>query len=275
MRRLIAGLLAAASASLVSAAAATEVKIACTDAQTAAGTTVGNCQGGATATVPGGPGSPRRPVELVTAVSRTPETGSCTILASTTSAPGERELAFRQALASLNGAFDPLLRQGLFNEIWARIVASLPGCPGPEPREVAFAFVREIVPPGPDPWIAPGYALTGKRMFLATRAPASTPRSYGTPLGPLEVTLRATTIAVDWGDGTGTDEGPFPSPSRPWPDGKATHTFTVIGNYHVVVTQIWEAEWRLAGQAGIVPGLTSIGRLDGFEAQQLQAVRNR
>ncbi len=201
--------------------------------------------------------------------------GSCTILASTTSEQGEAEVRFRAALAGINNAFDFVLREGLLNQLWAQVLASKPGCPSISPPEIAFAFVRQIVPPGPDPWIAPGYALTGKRAFVETRAPTSTPRSYGTPLGPLGVTLRATTIAVDWGDGTGADEGPFESPAKPWPDGEATHTFTVIGNYDVVVTQVWDAEWHLAGQAGIVPGLTSIGRLDGFEAQQLQAVRNR
>lgn len=274
MHRLITILILATTPFLVSSASA-RVKIACTDVQTAAGTTIGNCQGGGGATIPGLPGMPRRPVELITAVSRTPEVGTCTILASPTSGPGERQLAFRTALDSLNDVFDPLLRQGLFNDLWARVLAGLPGCPGPEPSEVAFAFLREIIPPGPDPWIAPGYALTGKPSFVETRMPTSNPQRYDTPLGPLDVILRATTVAVDWGDGTGADEGPFPSPSKPWPDGKATHTFTVMGAYDVVVTQVWDADWRLAGQAGTVRGLTSVGRLDDFEARQLQAVRNR
>ena len=239
------------------------------------GNTVGNCAGGSGATVPGRASGSRRPIELVTAISSTPETGRCTILATPTSGPGAREVAFEQALNSINNLFDPLLRQGLFNELWAGVLARLPGCPGAAPVEVAFAFVREIVPPGPDPWIAPGYALTGKLAFMETRAPTSTPREYATPLGPLQVTLRATRFAVDWGDRTTADDGPFPAPGKPWPDGAARHTYTDASTYDVVVTQVWDADWRLAGQAGTIGGLTSIGRLDAFEARQLQAVRNR
>lgn len=279
MRILIATLLLTWGATGAPASAVEPAQFECIAARNWTGARVGNCNGGAGATVPGGGGgttSPRRrPIELITALSSTPETGSCTILATPTSGPGESELAFQQALRRINDVFDPLLRQGLVNEWWARILAGLPGCPGRAPVEVAFAFMREIVPPGPDPWIAPGYALTGKPAFLETRAPMATRRRYDTPLGPLEVTLRATDFSVDWGDAARTDEGPFASPGKPWPGGAARHAYTTLGRYDVVVTQVWDADWRLAGQSGTVRGLSSVGLLDDFEARQLQAVRNR
>lgn len=284
MRALIAALLLATTATTAptsQARPANPPSFECTDGQGWTGTTIGRCSGSGGVAVPGGSvagggaGGHRRPVELVTAVSSTPDTGRCTILATPTSGPGERALAFQQALRRINDVFDPLLRQGLLNEFWARVLASLPGCPGRlAPVEVAFAFVREIVPPGPDPWIAPGYALTGKPAFLETRAPTSTDRRYDTPLGPLDVTLRASTFGVDWGDNTAQGRGPFSAPGRPWPDGTARHTYTDVGRYDVVVTLAWDADWRLAGASGTVDGLTSVARLDDFEARQLQAVRN-
>lgn len=275
MRRLIAFLAITSALALRSVAWAESPQVRCVEVETFGGETVGQCSADGNASATNQPRSKRRPIELITAVSSTPETGACTILATPTSGQGAQAVAFQNALARINNAFDFVLRQGLLNELWAGLVARLPGCPSVSPPAIAFAFVREIIPPGPDPWIAPGYALTGKPSFVETRMPTSTPQRYDTPLGPLDVILRATTVAVDWGDGTGADEGPFPSPSKPWPHGKATHTFTVMGAYDVVVTQVWDADWRLAGQAGTVPGLTSVGRLDDFEARQLQAVRNR
>lgn len=278
MRHLIAALILATG---ITTAQANPIgpppKFECSAQRGIAGTRVGDCVGAGGTTIPGGPdGSrrPRRPIELITALSSTPQTGTCTILATPTSGPGTRELAFQQALNQINDVFDPFLRQGLLNDLWAGLLAGLPGCPGAAPVEVAFSFVREIVPPGPDPWVAPGYAITGKAAFLETRAPITAPVRYDTPLGPLEVTLRATAFAVDWGDRSSTDDGPFPAPGRPWPDGPARHTYTDADRYDVVVTQVWDADWRLAGESGTVDGLTSVGRLDGFEARQVQAVRN-
>lgn len=278
MRALIAILLLATTVTSARSDPARPPRFECSAVKDRTGTKVGACNGSGGAAIPGGSagaGGHRRPVELVTAVSSTPETGRCTILARPRSGPGERALAFQQALRRINDVFDPLLRQGLLNEFWARVLANLPGCPGRlAPVEVAFAFVREIVPPGPDPWIAPGYALTGKPAFLETRAPTSTDHLYDTPLGPLEVALHASAFGVDWGDTTSHGRGPFTAPGRPWPDGTARHTYTDVGRYDVVVTLVWDADWRLAGTSGTVNGLTSVARLDAFEARQLQAVRN-
>ncbi|MGH9176933.1 MAG: hypothetical protein ACRD0N_00045 [Acidimicrobiales bacterium] len=253
--------------------AAAAQQVGCTTVKTAAGVTIGSCTGSGGASQPGISGQ-RRPIELITAVSSTPETGSCTIRVRTTSEPGVRELSFRQAIGSLNDAFNFFMPRGLLNELWTRVVAGLPGCPSTSPRDVAFSFVRDIVPPGPDPWIAPGFALTGKLAFLETRSPTQVPDQYDTPLGTLSVVLKATMFAVDWGDESTTDDGPFAAPGEPWPHGAARHSYTTVGRYDVVVTQSWDAEWQLSGERGVVRGLTSTGGLDDFEVRQLQAVRN-
>lgn len=249
--------------------------VTCNNVAGALGQVNGSCGAQGSQKGSGQPDGPRRAIELITAMSSTPETGACTILATPTSQQGQEELRFQRALGNVNDAFSFVLPEGALNRFWARVLANAPGCPSASPREVAFAFLRQVVPPGPDPWIAPGYALTGKPAFLETRAPTTTPARYDTPLGPLDVTLRATTFAVDWGDGTGADTGPFAAPGRPWPDGRATHTYTVMDTYDVAVTQSWDADWRLAGESGVIRGLSSVDRLPGFEARQLQAVRNR
>lgn len=235
----------------------------------------GSCRAAVHLSIPGGKAGVRRPIELITAMSSTPETGACTILATPTSGQGQEELRFQRALDNVNDAFSFVLPEGALNRFWARVLANAPGCPSVSPREVAFSFLRQIVPPGPDPWIAPGYAITGKPAFLETRAPTAAAHRYDTPLGPLDVALRATTFSVDWGDRTGADTGPFAAPGRPWPHGHATHTYTVQESYDVTVTQSWDATWRLAGENGLIRGLSSVDRLRGFEARQLQAVRNQ
>lgn len=237
--------------------------------------TVGECTGGGSVTVGGVTGRRWSAAELVTALSQTPEIERCTILAARTSEPGREAVAMEQLLAAINRFLVPFGPPDLLNRMWAEMLERLPGCPSARPEEVAFSFLRQVVPPGPEPHIAPGYAITGKLAYLETRGPTSEVRRLETPLGTLVVTLRATRFTVDWGDGSGADQGPFPAPGRPWPYGTARHGYTVAGRYDVVVTQLWEAEWGLAGEGGTIPELTSVGTIPGFEARQVQAVRNR
>ncbi|MDP9404394.1 MAG: hypothetical protein M3P85_13950 [Actinomycetota bacterium] len=214
-------------------------------------------------------------MDLITAVSETAETGRCTILATPTSQQGQEEIAFRDLLGAVDTVIAPALRTQPLTNFWNRYVDGLPGCPGRSPQQVAFDFIRHVEPLGPDPYIAPGYAITGKLAFLETRALTVDPRpTVATPLGPLFVTLRATKFTVDWGDGSGAT-GPFDAPGRPWPNGKATHGYTLQDHYDVEVVQYWDATWQLGGARGTIPGLSSVGRIPAFEARQLQAVRNR
>jgi hypothetical protein len=248
--------------------------VACIPVDTELGTTIGTCSGGGSRTVPGSVGRRVQPVDLITAVSETAE-GRCTILATPTSQQGQEEIAFRDLLGAVDTVIAPALRTQPLTNFWNRYVGGLPGCPGRSPQQVAFDFIRHVEPLGPDPYIAPGYAITGKLAFLETRALTVDPRpTVATPLGPLFVTLRATKFTVDWGDGSGAT-GPFDAPGRPWPNGKATHGYTLQDHYDVEVVQYWDATWQLGGARGTIPGLSSVGRIPAFEARQLQAVRNR
>ncbi|HEX2850252.1 MAG TPA: hypothetical protein VHN98_06855, partial [Acidimicrobiales bacterium] len=130
-------------------------------------------------------------------------------------------------------------------------------------------------PPSTSPSIAPGHAITGKPAYLEQATTTAT-QTFDTILGPLTITLQATTFTVDWGDRTGRDPGPYLSPGGPWPDGPARHTYTTAGTYTITITQTWNATWTVAGQTSPAPlTVTSTDRIPNFEARQLQAVRDR
>ena len=165
-------------------------------------------------------------------------------------------------------------------ESWNRLVQSHPRCPRQASRadaeQAARSFLTTLPLPKPRPYIAPGYALTGKLAYLETRADERQEHSTTTPFGPLHVVVTRTAYEVDWGDGSGADKGPFPFPGEPWPNGRITHTYTRAGRYDVRVTEHWQADWTLGPVSGTITGLRSApATIAGFEARQLQAVRNR
>ena len=75
---------------------------------------------------------------------------------------------------------------------------------------------------------------------------------------------------VDWGDGTNT--GPHSAEGGPWPDGDIKHEYIHIGAYDVVVTERWTATWSFGAQSGVLDELRTVGRIDDFPVQQIQAV---
>ena len=90
-----------------------------------------------------------------------------------------------------------------------------------------------------------------------------------TPFGPL--TFVATgKYYVDWGDGTTT--GPHSAEGGPWPDGKIKHEYIHVGTYDVVVTERWTATWSFGDRSGTLNELRTVGRIDDFPVQQIQAV---
>ncbi|MCA1694678.1 MAG: hypothetical protein LC749_08070 [Actinobacteria bacterium] len=62
---------------------------------------------------------------------------------------------------------------------------------------------------------------------------------------------------------------------KPWPDGQITHDYLKVGNYNVVVTEKWTANWQLDGESGTLRTLQTTGRIDNFPVQQIQAVIGR
>lgn len=241
---------------------------------------VTECAGAESTSRPGGAAQPRnaaRSQDLVKAISAVNDQ-SCTILATPTSAPGERSVNISDFLSRLDQK--PFVPGSPFSFLWRGLLENLPGCPREasqvDPEQVAISFVVTLPLPKPDPYIAPGYAITGKRAYLETRADERQDYSTTTPFGPLRVMVTRSAYEVDWGDGSGADKGPFPFPGEPWPNGRITHTYTQAGRYDVRVTEHWQAQWTLGPASGTITGLRSAPAIiPGFEARQVQAVRNR
>jgi hypothetical protein len=162
-------------------------------------------------------------------------------------------------------------------ERWRRLSSDYDQCPSsPAPAgsaaSEAQSFWGTVPLPKPSPRIAPGWAVTGRKSYLETASAPTARFTRATPRG--ELVIEATgPYYVDWGDGTLA--GPFAEPGLPWPAGTVTHVYQRVGQYDVVVTQRWTAEWHLDGESGRLGGLRTGGRIDDFRVEELQAVRNR
>ncbi len=140
------------------------------------------------------------------------------------------------------------------------------------PQEVAEEFWQEVPLPKPQPHIAPGRAITGKTAYLETNGETAHSYTRETPLGTLQLHARGE-YYVDWGDGEKT--GPYAFEGGPWPNGRITHVYINVGTYDIVVTEKWQAPWTMGGEQGTLSGLETVGRIDNFPVEQIQAVRER
>ena len=137
-------------------------------------------------------------------------------------------------------------------------------------RDVADEFWRDMPLPTPDPYIAPGKAITGMYAYLETRGTTSyTFTEDDTPFGPLKIVATGA-YYVDWGDGYRT--GPYEYEGKPWRDGRIKHEYIWVGRYDVVVTERWTATWDFARETGTLTELRTAGRIDDFPVEQIQAV---
>lgn len=167
--------------------------------------------------------------------------------------------------------------------IYANLADSYPPCPqAPRqpgeaapvetPRMVAARFWEQVPLPKPAPSIAPGRAITGKLAYLETRGQTTHTYTNNTTFGALEIVAKGS-YTIDWGDGVTT--GPHAFEGKAWPDGKITHEYMDVGQYDVVVTERWTATWRVGGESGNLRTLQTIGRIDDFPVEQIQAVVQR
>ncbi len=138
-----------------------------------------------------------------------------------------------------------------------------------DPRVLAQQGWEEVLLPKPQPYIAPGWMITGKYAYLETRGQLHHAFTKDTPIGSLQINSTGR-YYVDWGDGETT--GPHSVEGGPWPDGQITHTYIHVGYYDVVVTEEWTATWSLGPFSGTLSGQQTVGRIDDFRVEQIQVV---
>lgn len=197
--------------------------------------------------------------------------------------PGTNEPCRGVAYRPEGSALDPVAMAGRFARSAAveALAADLPDCPAAEssaadvstPQGYAVQYWNQIPLPNPDPYIAPGRAITGMYAYLETRG--STTHTFtepDTPFGTLTIVANGA-YYVDWGDGTET--GPHPYEGEPWPDGRIRHEYLRVGSYDVVVTERWTATWSFGSESGTLDELRTVGRIEDFPVEQIQAVRLR
>jgi hypothetical protein len=148
--------------------------------------------------------------------------------------------------------------------------ATAPAPPSPDTLARAFWDVRLL--PAPTLTIVPGYAITGKPVYLQIGGERTKHFDVPDPLGP-PVSIDATAdYVVDWGDGSPLQT--TTSPGGPWPHGDLTHTYTTLNRHQTIrVAQRWSATWSAGDQRGTLDNLRTDGALT-FEVTQVQAVRN-
>ena len=248
---------------------------------TAAGQTSG-CRAGPTADYVGCEGSGTVSIDSYGAES-TPRAGSTSGPAKryvpyervSTNADGQPCITtgYREVPAGAGAAEEAIL--GLPDQDFGNILAQYPACPQQPgrvqetPAQIAARYWEEIPLPKPAPYIAPGWAITGKLAYLETNGELRHVHRNSTVVGPLEISATGT-YYVDWGDGETT--GPHSVEGKPWPEGEITHEYRWAGTYDILVTERWTASWRLGGQSGTLRELRTSGQIDDFRVTQIQAV---
>lgn len=140
----------------------------------------------------------------------------------------------------------------------------------PSPDQLARDFWDVRLLPSPAVKMQPGYAVTGKRVYLQIADNRTAHFDVPDPLGP-PISIDATsTYVIDWGDGTVESTA---SQGGPWPDGDVTHVYTTAADARTIsVSQQWSAMWRAGAQQGALDNLRTEGTLT-FAVTQVQAVR--
>jgi hypothetical protein len=143
------------------------------------------------------------------------------------------------------------------------------------PAQIALLIWQTQIPlPHPSPYIAPGYAITGKRAYLEIRDNASLAPQHFNELG-YDITVDArSTYEIVWGDGS-VSTG-VTTMGGPYPNGTVTHVYDNIGNYTVRIVQTWHGRYTVNGTSGTIgTPLTTEGTIPAFPVHQVEAVTNR
>ena len=145
----------------------------------------------------------------------------------------------------------------------------------PTPAQAADQAWRERVQlPSPRPYVAPGFAITGKRAYLELNAQPTIDATFNAFGYDVAITARSS-LDIDWGDGI--TEANVTRQGGPYPDGDITHIYTHAKPTNTItVIQRWTADWRIGTTTGTITDavLQTTGQFS-FETRELQAVRKR
>ncbi|MFP4149141.1 MAG: hypothetical protein ACLFV0_06600, partial [Nitriliruptoraceae bacterium] len=136
----------------------------------------------------------------------------------------------------------------------------------PTPTAAVIDFVRRIPLPEPLLSVDPGFALTGLPAYLTINGQEGFEVQEALPgWGTLQVDLRPTEFAVDWGDGaieTVTD-GRTGGAHDADPTEHITHVYRWSDPQgQVAVRSTWEARWSVGDFSGTVADLVIDAALD-------------
>ena len=138
--------------------------------------------------------------------------------------------------------------------------------------DLVRSFLETVTLPSPTIEIVPGYAITGKRVYLQIGGPRTATFTVPNPLGPAVGIDVTSDYLVDWGDGTTIITS---SQGGPWPGGDVTHTYERTSpRTTIAVVQRWTAHWVAGDDQGPISGLRTEARRD-LRVTEVQAVRNR
>ena len=123
------------------------------------------------------------------------------------------------------------------------------GTPLETPEHYVERYWEEVPLPTPQPYIAPGRAITGMFAYLETRG--TTSHTYSEPQYALRAADGRRDRAGTTSTGaTGRGLGPIPLRAGRGPTGEIKHEYIHVGTYDVVVTERWSATWSFGGRSG-------------------------
>jgi hypothetical protein len=129
---------------------------------------------------------------------------------------------------------------------------------------------RSIPMPTPKMWLAPGWAIVGKRSYLELSTPTQQSGVVVHRGLPINYVCSVANAEIRWGDGS--VEQFTRDQTGPYPNGGVSHWFDEPGSYTPTVQEVWSCVVSYRNQSRTVAVTPPAGTFPNFEARELQAV---
>jgi hypothetical protein len=131
--------------------------------------------------------------------------------------------------------------------------------------------IQDAIPmPTPDIWLAPGWAIVGKRSYLELSTPTQQTGIVTHRGLPINYICTVASAQIRWGDGNTTTF--TRNETGPYPNGGVSHWYDEPGRYTPTVQEIWSCQVSYRTQTRTVTVTPPAGTFPNFEARELQAV---